>query len=110
MASTIYKKWDIVLVDLNPVKVSEIAKIWPCLIVSPEAVNLFMSTVVIVPLTSKPKGYPFRLGIMHKGIAGELCLDYIRSIDKNRIVKTDGTLDKKYRQLVNKGFGEFFGE
>ena len=104
------KKWDIVLVDLNPTKGSEIAKVRPCLIVSPEAVNIYMNTVVIVPLTSRPKGYPFRISTLHKGIEGELCLDHIKSIDKTRIIKTDGSLNKSLRQSVNKLIADFFGE
>ena len=101
-----FKKWDIVLADLNPTKGNEIAKVRPCLIVSPEAVNIYMNTIVIVPLTSKPKGYPFRISTLYKGIEGELCLDHIKSIDKTRIIKTDGSLNKSLRQSVNKLIAE----
>ena len=66
----IYKKWDIVLVDLNPTKGSEISKIRPCLVVSPNSVNTYMNTIVVVPFTSKPKGYPFRILTNHKNIEG----------------------------------------
>ncbi len=104
------KKWDMVLVDLNPTIGSEINKTRPCLIVSPEAVNIYMNTVVIIPLTSKPKGYPFRISTLHKGIDGELCVDHIKSIDKTRILKTDGSLKKSLRQSVNRLIAEFFSE
>jgi len=99
-----------VLVDLNPTIGSEINKTRPCLIVSPEAVNIYMNTVVIIPLTSKPKGYPFRISTLHKGIDGELCVDHIKSIDKTRILKTDGSLKKSLRQSVNRLIAEFFSE
>ncbi len=110
MAQTIYKKWDIILVDLNPTKGSEISKIRPCLIVSPNSVNTYMNTIVVVPFTSKPKNYPFRIATKHKGIDGELCVDHIKSIDKSRIVKTDGRVSKTLRSSINNLLFEFFGE
>lgn len=104
------KKWDIVLVDLNPTKGSDIAKTRPCLIVSPEAINIYMSTVVVIPLTSNPKRYPFRISTLHKGVEGELCVDHIKSIDKARIIKPDGSLNKSLRQSVNRLLVDFFSE
>ena len=110
MALTIYKKWDIVLVDLNPTQASEISKIRPCLVVSPNSVNTYMNTIVVVPFTSKPKSYPFRISTKHKDINGELCFDHIKSIDKSRIVKTDGTIAKTLRTAINNLLFEFFNE
>jgi mRNA interferase MazF len=110
MASTIYKKWDIVLVDLNPTKGGEISKVRPYLIVSPNSINTYMNTIVVVPFTSKPKGFPFRISTKHKGIAGELCFDHIKSIDKSRIVKTDGAIEKPLRTTINNLLFEFFNE
>lgn len=105
-----YKKWDVVLVDLNPTKGSEISKIRPCLIVSPNAVNTYMNTIVIVPFTSKPKGYPFRIATNYNNITGELCFDHIKSIDKSRIVKVDGQINKNIRMEINNMLIEFFNE
>jgi len=110
MESKTYKKWDIILVDLNPTKGSEIAKVRPCLIVSPNDVNKYMRTIVIVPLTSTIRNFPFRLQTIHKKKHGELCFDHIKSIDKSRIIKKNGELDKKLRNNVNALLVEFFGE
>lgn len=105
-----YKKWDVVLVDLNPTKGSETSKIRPCLIVSPNSVNTYMNTVVVIPFTSKPKGYPFRITTNHNDVVGELCFDHIKSIDKSRVVKTDGTIIKSLRMAINNLLFEFFNE
>jgi mRNA interferase MazF len=99
--SKAFKKWDIVLVDLNPTKGAEIAKIRPCLIVSPNALNAALSTVIIIPLTSTIKNYPTRLLTNHKGKIGALAFDQIKTIDKGRIIKQDGELDKNRREAVN---------
>ena len=106
----IYKKWNVVLVDLNPTKGSEISKIRPCLIVSPNVVNQYMNTIVVVPFTSKPKGYPFRILTNHKDTSGELCFDHIKSIDKSRVLKNDGEIVKSLRTDINKMLFEFFNE
>ena len=96
-----YKKWEIILVDLNPVKGSEMAKIRPCLIISPNSVNNALNTLIVVPLTSTIKNYPTRININHKGKIGSLAFDQIKTIDKSRIVKKDGELDKNLREATN---------
>jgi mRNA interferase MazF len=96
-----YNKWEIVLVDLNPTKGAEISKVRPCLIVSPNAINAALSTVIVVPFTSTNKNYPTRLATNHKGKPGALAFDQIKTIDKGRIVKKDGELDKSQRDAVN---------
>ncbi len=45
----------VVLVDLNPVKGKEISKIRPCLIISPDAANKHLQTVIVAPSTSAIK-------------------------------------------------------
>jgi len=97
----LYKKWEIVLVDLNPTKSAEIAKIRPCLIVSPNTVNTALSTVIVIPLTSTVKNYPTRLSTNYKGKTGALAFDQIKTIDKRRIIKKDGELDKGQREAAN---------
>jgi mRNA interferase MazF len=96
-----YKKWEIVLVDLNPTKGAEIAKVRPCLIVSPNAVNAALSTLIIVPFTSTVRNYPTRLSTNHKGRIGALAFDQIKTIDKGRVVKKDGELSENQREAVN---------
>jgi len=96
-----YKKWDIVLVDLNPTRGAEIAKVRPCLIVSPNAVNVALNTLIIVPFTSTIRNYPTRLSTNHKGRIGSLAFDQIKTIDKSRVVKKDGELSENQREAVN---------
>jgi len=96
-----YKKWDIALVDLNPTRGAEIAKVRPCLIVSPNAVNAALNTLIIVPFTSTIRNYPTRLSANHKGRIGSLAFDQIKTIDKSRVVKKDGELSENQREAVN---------
>ena len=108
--SKLYKKWDVVLVDLNPTKGSEIAKVRPCLIVSPNAANAALSTFIIVPFTSANKTYPTRLFTNHKSKPGALAFDQIKTIDKSRVIKKDGEFDRKLREAVNSTLQIMFSE
>jgi mRNA interferase MazF len=104
------RKWDILLVDLEPVRGSEINKIRPCLVVSPNVMNQFLQTLIVAPLTTSEKNYPTRIRTNFKGRPGEICLDYLKSIDKGRMIKTEGTLPHHLRKTVNELLREMFNE
>ena len=105
-----YKKWDIVLVDLNPVKGREINKVRPCLVISPNAMNKNLDTLIVAPLTTSQKNYPSRLRTNFKGKPGEICFDHIKSIDKSRIFLVEGTLDTRLRKPTNELLMTMFSE
>ncbi|HEY4064404.1 MAG TPA: type II toxin-antitoxin system PemK/MazF family toxin [Puia sp.] len=110
MATTSFKKWDVVLVDLNPVKGSEISKIRPGLIISPNVANKHLQTVIIAPLTSTIRQIPTRLVSNFDGKPGEICFDQMRAVDKSRIIKTLGSLDPNHRVRVNALLANMFSE
>ena len=88
------KRFDIWHVELNPTVGSEIKKMRPCLVVSPDEANRYLNTVIIVPLTSTIKPYPIRLDCSFMGKNGQLAMDQIRSIDKSRLGKKLGVMDQ----------------
>jgi mRNA interferase MazF len=87
------KRFDIWNTELNPTIGSEVNKIRPCLIVSPDEANKYLNTVIVVPLTSTFKPYPTRIDCQFMGKSGQLAIDQIRSIDKSRLGKKLGELD-----------------
>ena len=72
-------------VTLDPTQGSEIAKTRPCVVVSPAELNDYLNTVVIVPLTSTLRNYPFRVQCIIAGKRCELAIDQIRTVDKIRL-------------------------
>jgi len=52
--------------------------------------NFNINTVIIAPMTSKSRNYPTRVKINDNSY---IVLDQIRTIDKQRIIKTLGELD-----------------
>ena len=81
---------DVYLVDLNPTKGAEIKKTRPAVIISPYEMNNTLKTVIIAPLTSTIRAYPFRVDCVFQKKNGQIALDQIRSLDKKRLVKKMG--------------------
>jgi mRNA interferase MazF len=79
------EQFSVFWVDLDPTQGSEIAKTRPCVVVSPNELNNHLRTVIVNPVTSTVKGYPFRVQCRIAGKTGEIATDQIRTIDKNRI-------------------------
>lgn len=88
-------QYDIVLVNLVPTIGSEMKKTRPCVIISPNEMNKYLQTIVIVPITSHSKPYPSRTKIKHSKTKGWVVIDQIRTIDRNRITKIVGALTEK---------------
>jgi len=88
-------QYQIVLVNLNPTRGSEIQKTRPCLVLSPDEMNRHLRTVIIAPMTTTSKSYPTRVAIAHNGKKGAAAIDQIRTIDKSRIIKVLGKINKK---------------
>ena len=86
-------QFDVYIVDLNPTQGSEINKIRPAIIISPDVMNRNLRTVIIAPLTHTIKGYPSRVPTTFEGHAGEVVLDQVRAIDKSRLKQKRGKMD-----------------
>ena len=80
-------QYQIVLVNLDPTIGSEIKKTRPCVIISPDEMNKYLRTIVVVPMTTKSRKYPTRIEIKHDKKIGWIVIDQIRTIDKQRIIK-----------------------
>lgn len=72
--------------DLDPLRGSEVAKTRPVLVVSPDAMNQHIETVVVCPLTSQlhPK-WASRVACDCAGQASEVAVDQIRTLSKARL-------------------------
>lgn len=94
---------DIYLVDLNPTKGAEIRKTRPAVIVSPNEMNSTINTVIIAPLTSTIKAYPFRVDCTFQKKKGQIALDQIRSLDKKRLIRKMGSFPaSKMNSILNR--------
>ena len=94
------RRFDVFLISLDPTMGSEIKKTRPCLIISPDEMNRHIRTVIIAPLTSTLKSYPTRVTTTFKRKQGQVVLDQIRTVDKQRLVKKLGTISESAQSKV----------
>jgi mRNA interferase MazF len=88
-------RYDVHWVELDPTRGSEIAKTRPCVIVSPNELNKHLNTIIIIPITSTLRNYPYRVRCTLMGKEGEIVTDQIRSVDKGRLRGKIGELNQK---------------
>ena len=89
----VVNRFDVYLINLDPTICSEIKKIRPCLIISPDEMNRHIRTVIVAPMTTAGKEYPTRISCTFKKKKGKIVIDQIRTIDKSRLIKRLGTID-----------------
>ncbi|MBE0582988.1 MAG: type II toxin-antitoxin system PemK/MazF family toxin [Desulfofustis sp.] len=102
------RRFEVHLINLDPTLGHEIKKIRPCLVVSPDEMNLHISTVIIAPMTTKGKNYPTRITCSFQGKSGQIVLDQIRTVDKKRLVRRLGVISKNAQDKTLQVLQEMF--
>ena len=90
----VIERFDVYLVPLDPAVGAEMRKARPCAVVSPAELNESLLTVIIAPLTTVIRPYPFRVDTAFAGKRGQVALDQVRAVDKRRLGKRLGRLDQ----------------
>ena len=103
------KRGEVWLAALDPTVGSEIQKTRPCLIISPDEINDHLRTAIVAPMTTGSRPAPFRVNVRFKGKDGLIVLDQIRTLDKVRLVKRMGRVDRGTLSAVLGVLGEMFG-
>ena len=106
----VVKRFDVFLVNLDPTIGSEIQKTRPCVVISPDEMNRYIATVIIAPMTTKGKQYPTRVVCEFQGKNGQIVLDQIRTVDKNRLVKKLGRISQNEQKILLATLAEMFTE
>ncbi len=101
-------RFEVYLVKLDPTIGGEIRKTRPCLVVSPNEANRFSRTLIVAPMTTKGQIYPTRVPCRFRGKEGLVVLDQIRAVDRTRLFKKLGRLDRKTAMRVLDVLPEMF--
>jgi mRNA interferase MazF len=96
------------LVVLDPTQGSEIQKTRTCLIISPDEMNRHLRTVIIAPMTTVTRPYPTRVAVRFQGKRGQVALDQLRAVDRQRLVQMLGEVSAKTAQEVSATLVEMF--
>ena len=93
VASPSISRGQVYLVRLDPTLGSESKKTRPCVIVSPDELNEHLRTVIVAPMTTGGRAYPWRPRCRFQGRMGFVALDQLRTVDVERLTKQLGKLD-----------------
>ncbi len=96
------------LTALDPSKGSEIKKTRPCLVVSPDEVNESLRTVLVAPMTTTVRSYPTRIHLSFKSKTGQVALDQLRAVDRQRLITRLGVVSPKASREVSAALVEMF--
>jgi len=110
VGTSLVKRGEIWLVNLDPTVGSEIKKARPCLVVSPPEMHDHLRTAIIAPMTTKGFTAPFRIPVRHSGKNGLILVDQIRAVDKARLSKRLGRVAPATLSTVLEALVETFAE
>ena len=104
------ERYGVCLADLDPTRGGEIAKMRPVVLVSLDAMNRHLDTVVVCPLTTRlhPR-WRSRIQCVCAGRKAEIAVDQIRTISKERLGRRMDRLEPplaaQLRRLVTEMYG-----
>ncbi len=96
------------LVALDPSKGTEIKKTRPCLVISPDEMNESLQTALVAPMSTTLRNYPTRVNMVFRGKTGQVALDQLRAIDRQRLVRRLGAITPKAGREVSSVLVEMF--
>ena len=94
------KRFDVYWANLDPAMGVEIKKRRPAAIVSPDELNRHLGTVICAPLTSRLRNYPFRPLVAINNTQGQIALDQMRALDKERLQRFIGRLNREEQERI----------
>jgi mRNA interferase MazF len=105
------KRYAIYFADLNPTLGSEIGKVRPVVVISQDAMNQYLDTVVVCFLTSRlhPQ-WRSRLQISCAGKEAEIAVDQIRTLSKKRLRDKIDQLPAAQASQLRRIITEMYGE
>jgi mRNA interferase MazF len=106
----VVKRFEVYLVNLDPTIGSEIKKMRPCLVISPDEMNAHIATIIVAPMTTQGRAYPTRVSCKFQSKDGQVVLDQIRTVDKTRLAKKLGTISASTQKVVLAILAEMFAE
>lgn len=104
------KRFDVYLVNLDPVVSDDAKNTRPGVVISPDEANRNIDHVIIAPLATTRAKYPTRVAIEFLNSERFVILDQIRAVDKSRLVKRIGEIAESAQDTVLSRLGEMFAK
>lgn len=103
-------RFDVYLVNLDAAPSKDAKNTRPCVVISPNEINHHISNVIVAPLSSVTAKYPTRITVNFLNNERAIVLDQIRAVDKVRLVKKIGEIDKAAQKAALERLQEMFAE
>lgn len=103
-------RFDVFLVVLDPTVGHEVRKTRPCVVISPDDLNTQVDTVIVAPMTTAERTYPWRVDCRFQGKRGQIMLDQMRTADSVRLVRRLGRLDRVTQSATLSALADMFVE
>jgi mRNA interferase MazF len=96
----VIERFGVYLAPFDPTVGAEMGKTRPCLVLSPDDLHQSVRTVIVAPLTSTRKKFPYRVNCTFQGHEGQIALDQMRSFDRLQFIRKLGRLDNATQKAV----------
>lgn len=103
-------RFEVYLVNLDAHVSKDAKNTRPCVVISPNEMNHNISSVIIAPLSSAGQKYPTRIPITFLNSERVIVLDQLRTVDKSRLVKKIGEIEKSVQKATLERLQELFAE
>ena len=110
MVAAAVARGEVWLAALDPTIGSEIQKTRPCVVVSPPEMHDHLRTVTVAPMTTGSGPAPFRVSVRFEGKIGLILLDQIRTLDKQRLVRRLGRVERATLRTTLAPLRDMFAE
>lgn len=102
-------RFDVYLVRVGAAEGGPTRRTRRCVVVSPDAMNRHIRTVTVAPLAAGERAYPSRVPFTFQGAAGQVVLDQLRTVDRDRLLRRLGRISPATADRILKVLGEMFG-
>lgn len=103
-------RFEVYLVNLDAELSKDPKNTRPAVVISPDEMNRNVSYVVVAPISASQSNYPTRISTELLNNKRSIILDQIRTVDKDRLVKKIGEIDKAAQKQTLDCLQEMFAE
>ncbi len=103
-------RFDVFLINLDDLVTDDPKNTRPAVVISPDEANRNLGHVTIAPLSATNAKYPTRVPVEFLKAERFIILDQIRTVEKERLVKKIGEIEKASRGAILGVLQEMFAE
>lgn len=103
-------RFDVYLVNLDAEPSKDAKNTRPAVVISPDEMNAHVNHVIIAPISASQSNYPTRIPVELLKNKRSIIVDQIRTVEKDRLVKKIGEIDKNAQKQTLDCLQEMFGE